>query len=151
MYTVCIVNNFNNYNYKYDDLYSNDWGWYIDTEIMAENVTTNLENNFNYTKKTKKANKINKINKTNKTTKINELYTIIEEDYEYYMYDDNEIENETNIDIANNKNTDIDIDNEYFRYSISQKNRYELYNKILNVCCIVMLYSLITHYIWCII
>ena len=26
MYTVCIVNNFNNYNYKYDDLYSNDWG-----------------------------------------------------------------------------------------------------------------------------
>ena len=109
-------------------------GWYIDTEIMAENVTTNLENNFNYTKKTKKA---------NKTNKINELYTIIEEDYEYYMYDDNKIKNGTN--------TDIDIDNEYFRYSISQKNSYELYNKIFNVCCIVMLYSLITYYIWCII
>jgi hypothetical protein len=142
MYTVYIVNNFNNYNYKYDDLHSNDWGWYIDTEIMEENVTTNLENNFNYTKKTNKTKKLN--------NKINELYTIIEEDYEYYMYDDNEIKNNTYTDIVNNTNMDI-VDNEYFRYSISQKNRYELYNKILNVCCIVMLYSLITYYIWCII
>jgi hypothetical protein len=97
MYKVYEVTNYKKY--TCDDLHNNGWGWYIDTEFMSDNVTTNYKNNFKYKKNPKIMN-----------NKLNKLYKIIE---------DGDIED----NIVNNKNVDIKyIISEKKNYEVSNKD-----------------------------
>jgi hypothetical protein len=96
MYKVYEVTDYKNY--SCDGSHNDGWGWYIDTEFMSDNVTTNYKNNFKYKKNSKIMN--------NKLNKLNKLYKIIE---------DGDIEDNKNVDIKN-------IISEKKNYEVSNKD-----------------------------